>query len=290
MYNKNTDKKYLKSDINTDINAIIESINLSWKPENAKEEILSDINIRLEPGHVYGIIGPNGAGKSSLLRHILAFLQSKKKECMTIGGISVNDYSRKQLAKILSFVPQKTDIDTDFTAEEIVMTGRTPYQNRWNGESKEDKEAVKEAFELTGSSHLADKQFSNLSGGEAQKIIITRAVAQDTPWIILDEPIASLDIKNQIEIMQTLQQLNKEKKVSVLMVLHDINLAGIYCDRLIMLKKGKVLENAKTSICLTEKNLKKLYDIDFFKVEAPDGHIYYLASQPPSTASVKPLT
>ncbi len=255
----------------------IVSNHLTWTPEGAEHPILKDITLTLEPGHIYGIIGPNGAGKSSFLRHVLAFLKTENKESIKIGSVSASDYPRKKLAKLLSFVPQKTDIDTDFTAEEIVMTGRTPYQGRFEGKSFADKEAASRAFSLTKADKLKEKKFAVLSGGEKQKIVIARAVAQTTPWMLLDEPIASLDIKNQIEIMQTLALLNRQEGVSVLMVLHDINLAGNYCDRLIMLKDGQVIAAGDTDICLNEENLHALYDIPFFHVTAPDGRTYFLA-------------
>ena len=268
----------------------IRSVGLTWAPEPGKDPVLKDVSLTLEEGHIYGIIGPNGAGKSSFLKHVLAFLKAKRKSCMLVGEKPVEMYSRRELARLLSFVPQKTDIDTDFTAEEIVKTGRTPYQKRWQPESEEDKRAVERALERTGSKALADRPFSRLSGGEAQKIVIARAVAQAAPWMILDEPISSLDIRNQIEILETLQKLNREEGVSVLMVLHDVNLAGVYCDRLIMLKNGKVLFCGDPREVLTKEHLKELYEIDFTCLSGDDGRQYYLASQPPSTASVKPLT
>ena len=109
----------------------IVSNHLTWTPEGMDHPILKDITLTLEPGHIYGIIGPNGAGKSSFLRHVLAFLKTESKESMKIGDVPADDYPRKKIARLLSFVPQKTDIETDFTAEEIVMTGRTPYQGRF---------------------------------------------------------------------------------------------------------------------------------------------------------------
>ena len=262
------DKKESALGMNSIKSVDIVSNHLTWTPEGIDHPILKDITLTLEPGHIYGIIGPNGAGKSSFLRHVLAFLKTESKESMKIGDVPAADYSRKKLARLLSFVPQKTDLETDFTAEEIVMTGRTPVN---------DKEAVSRAFSLTKADKLKDKKFAILSGGEKQKIVIARAVAQTTPWMLLDEPIASLDIKNQIEIMQTLLELNRQEGVSVLMVLHDINLAGIYCDRLIMLKDGQVIAAGNTNECLCEENLKKLYDISFFHMDTKKGQRYYYA-------------
>lgn len=272
------DKKESALGMNSIKSVDIVSNHLTWTPEGIDHPILKDITLTLEPGHIYGIIGPNGAGKSSFLRHVLAFLKTESKESMKIGDVPAADYSRKKLARLLSFVPQKTDLETDFTAEEIVMTGRTPpYQGRFLGTSVNDKEAVSRAFSLTKADKLKDKKFAILSGGEKQKIVIARAVAQTTPWMLLDEPIASLDIKNQIEIMQTLLELNRQEGVSVLMVLHDINLAGIYCDRLIMLKDGQVIAAGNTNECLCEENLKKLYDISFFHMDTKKGQRYYYA-------------
>lgn len=271
------DKKESALGMNSIKSVDIVSNHLTWTPEGIDHPILKDITLTLEPGHIYGIIGPNGAGKSSFLRHVLAFLKTESKESMKIGDVPADDYPRKKLARLLSFVPQKTDIETDFTAEEIVMTGRTPYQGRFEGTSIGDKEAVYRAFSLTKADKIKDKKFAILSGGEKQKIVIARAVAQTTPWMLLDEPIASLDIKNQIEIMQTLLELNRQEGVSVLMVLHDINLAGIYCDRLIMLKDGQVIAAGNTNECLCEENLKKLYDISFFHMDTKKGQRYYYA-------------
>ena len=270
------DKKESALGMNSIKSVDIVSNHLTWTPEGIDHPILKDITLTLEQGHIYGIIGPNGAGKSSFLRHVLAFLKTESKESMKIGDVPAADYSRKKLARLLSFVPQKTDLETDFTAEEIVMTGRT-YQGRFLGTSVNDKEAVSRAFSLTKANRLKDKKFAVLSGGEKQKIVIARSVAQTTPWMLLDEPIASLDIKNQIEIMQTLLELNRQEGVSVLMVLHDINLAGIYCDRLIMLKDGQVIAAGNTNECLCEENLKKLYDISFFHMDTKKGQRYYYA-------------
>lgn len=268
----------------------INSFKLSWTPQKGGDPVLKDVTLELEPGHIYGIIGPNGAGKSSFLKHVLAFLRGDQEGAVRLGEKPVTSYRRRNLARLLSFVPQQTDIDTDFTAQEVVMTGRTPYQKRWEPESRQDREIVEEAMFLTGSRELSERPFFQLSGGEAQKVIIARAVAQATEWMLLDEPIASLDIRNQLEILETLRMLNRQRNVSVLMVLHDVNLAGSYCDRLIMLKHGQVQCAGSTEDCLTGDNLRELYGIEFTCLTGEDGHRYYLASQPPSTAKVNPLT
>ena len=256
------DKKESALGMNSIKSVDIVSNHLTWTPEGMDHPILKDITLTLEPGHIYGIIGPNGAGKSSFLRHVLAFLKTESKESMKIGDVSAADYSRKKLARLLSFVPQKTDLETDFTAEEIVMTGRTPYQGRFLGTSVNDKEAVSRAFSLTKANRLKDKKFAVLSGGEKQKIVIARSVAQTTPWMLLDEPIASLDIKNQIEIMQTLLELNRQEGVSVLMVLHDINLSARYADYIFAMYQGRLEAQGAPLKIITPGLIKKIYGLD----------------------------
>lgn len=252
-------------------NIVISS--LTWQPAPEKAPVLQEVTLELEPGNIYGIIGPNGAGKTSLLRHILGFL--RERGAVTLGARAIEGYSAKELARELAFVPQRTDIDTDFTAKEVVMTGRNPYQKRFAGESAADRDAVAEALATTGSSHLAQQPFAQLSGGEAQKIIVARAIAQDTPWMLLDEPVASLDIRNQVEILENLKKQNQKTGLSVLMILHDVNLAAAYCHRLIMLKNGRVLRCGQTDGCLTRESLKELYDIEFSCVRGDEGRVWY---------------
>lgn len=254
----------------------IKSKQLSWQPDAGKDPILKDISIMLEPGHVYGIIGPNGAGKSSFLKHLLGLLQVQGKTgAVFIGEKELRAYTAKELARELAFVPQKTDMDTDFTAQEVVMTGRYPYQSRWGGETEKDRLQVKHAMEIAGCLTYAEQPFYQLSGGEAQKVIIARAIAQDTGWVFLDEPVSSLDIRNQIEILRQLMRLNQENGISVVMVLHDVNLAAAYCDRLIMLKAGQVVYAGDTNCALTEERLEELYEIGFFTLRDEKGNPFF---------------
>ena len=239
---------------------------LSWQPKGRGTPVLDRIFLEFEPGFVYGIIGPNGSGKSSLLRHIMGFLPVTRGEVLW-GGRKVSEYSRRQLAKITAYVPQETRLDTDFTAEEVVMTGRNPYQSRFGGADGEDRAWVERALNFTGSTHLADQPFRSLSGGEAQKVIIARAIAQNTPWIVLDEPVSGLDVKNETEILERLKALNRDEKRSILIVLHDINLAARCCDRIVMLKNGTVLFAGDAAQGFSCERLEQLYEIPFEQLE-----------------------
>ena len=245
---------------------------LSWTPDNAGSPVLSDISLTLEEGHMTGIIGPNGSGKSSLLRHILRFLPVREGE-IDLDGKAISTYPRKKLAGKLSFVPQKTWPDTDITAEEMVLTGRNPYISRFGRESAEDVKKAEEAMVMTGTMQFRERNFNSLSGGEAQRVVVARAVAQGTPWMLLDEPVSSLDVRQQLAILESLKALNLGQGISVVIVLHDINLASVWCDRLVMLKEGKLLAAGRTGDVLNREKLKELYGLDFFPAEGEDGFL-----------------
>ncbi len=248
----------------------IESRKLFWTPEGRSDAVLKGLTLTFEAGHMYGIIGPNGSGKSSFLRHVMGFLKVQEGALEWLGK-PVGEYRRRELAKTAAFVPQQTAIDTDFSAYEIVMTGRNPHQKRFQGTSAADRKKAEEALAFTDCSSLKDQPFASLSGGEAQRVIVSRAIAQEAAWMLLDEPIASLDIKNQVELMEGLKRLNQEKGISMVMVLHDLNLAAAYCDRLIMLKQGQVLFAGETKQGMTCDRLFELYGIRFLRAETEDG-------------------
>ena len=243
---------------------------LSWTPQGMSSPVLSDISLELEEGQMTGIIGPNGSGKSSLLRHILRFLPVREGE-IELDGRALAAWSRRKLARELSFVPQQTWLDTDFTAQDLVLTGRSPYIPRFGRESKKDIELAEEAMKLTGTDALAQRSFSSLSGGEAQRVVVARAVAQGTPWMLLDEPVSSLDIRHQLEILKSLAKLNRTQGISVVIVLHDVNLAAAWCSRLVLLKEGRVLDSGESSRVLSAEALRELYGIDFFSMTGEDG-------------------
>lgn len=252
----------------------MESRELTWKPKGRKKEILNHVTLRFEQGQIYGIIGPNGSGKSSFLRHVMGFLPVQEGS-VQLEHKEIGAYRRNDLAKKVAFVPQETRLDTDFSAYDIVMTGRNPYQTRFGGATREDKELVEKALAFTRCEKLSEQSFSSLSGGEAQRVIIARAVAQNTDWMILDEPVASLDIRSQIELMEQLKRLNREKGTSIIMVLHDINLAASYCSRLIMLRDGKVLFAGETEEGMTCERLEALYGIGFCQVDTGERKLFY---------------
>ncbi len=241
---------------------------LIWQPDKNKMPILNEISLSLVEGSFYGIIGPNGAGKTSLAKTLLGFVDNSKGN-VYLDEEEIHSYKRKEIAKKISFLPQTINGNVDFTVYEIVAMGREPYRKQLSPFNSEDLKAVEEAMKFTDCYKLKDMSITCLSGGERQRVAIARTIAQDTPWIILDEPVSSLDVAHQTRLMQMLEKLRTEKKKTIVAILHDINLAAAYCTHLVLMKDGKVYKSGKTEEMLNKENLTYLYDMefDFFQVE-----------------------
>ncbi|MDB2156310.1 ABC transporter ATP-binding protein [Clostridium butyricum] len=235
---------------------------LCWQAEDKEKYILNNISGRFKEGGFYGILGPNGSGKTSLVRHILRFIDVKH-GLICLDNKDIKDYSRKELACSISFVPQNINIDVSFTVYDIVAMGRNPYMKRFQDLSQKDRDLINHAMEVTNCAYLKDKAFSYLSGGEAQRVLVARAIAQDTKYLILDEPISHLDIRYQVELMETLKKLNEEENKTIIAILHDLNLSSAYCKEIFLMKDGKVYVEGSVKDVLTEENLKAVYDINF---------------------------
>ena len=247
---------------------------LCWQPDAECAPVLDQVSLTLEPGHIYGILGPNGAGKSSLLKHILSLLPSK--QTVFFNGEPVERKSSGELAKCFSYVPQDTLVEADFTVEELVLMARSPWLRRFEAPGKRDVKLAEEAMRLTNCLQLKNRSVLRLSGGERQRAAAARAVAQDTKWIFLDEPVSSLDLKHQLELMEILERLCRERCTTVVIILHDINLALHYCDRLILMKEGRLFRCGPTGETATAETLSEVYGLDFAEFTAKDGAKYML--------------
>lgn len=224
------------------------------------DEVLKKIDIDIQKGSFVSILGPNGSGKTTLLKNICNILKPDNGKIL-INNKNVNNIKYKELAKIIAVVHQSSDIQFDFSVFDIVLMGRFPYIGRFKSESKKDIEIAKEAMINTGIWELRDKGINEISGGEKQRVMIARALAQQPEILILDEPISNLDIKYQVGILELCKKLNKEKNLTIIMTLHDINLAGRYSDYLILLDKGKVNIMDTPEKVLTQENISNVYDI-----------------------------
>ncbi len=220
--------------------------------------VFSDLSFAVNTGDFFIIIGPNGSGKTTLLKTIAGILNHKAGH-MNIMGRSILDYSRKELSKKIAFVPQTIPDDFPFTVTELVLMGRSPYLSMLGVEGEKDYEIAGQAIAFTGVAHLAHRKITELSGGERQRVFIARAICQDPQIMLLDEPTASLDLAHQVRIMDLMKKLKEEKNVTVIMVSHDINLAAMYGDRLLLIKNGQKVSLGNPDEVLTVETLEKAY-------------------------------
>lgn len=247
--------------------------NLSWS--YGDEMVLKNIDLTVERGKFYSIIGPNGSGKTTLFKLISNALESK------VGSIYLNDrdlkkYSNRELARLVSTVPQNTAVEFDFSVQDIVMMGRAPYLRRFQSESENDLKIVEKAMEMVDIVCLREKQINGISGGERQRAIIARAIAQSTEIMLLDEPISHIDLRYQIELLDTVKRLNREKGITVVAILHDLNLAAEYSDKLFLINKGEIVAKGKPEEVLTESNIEEVYGLKVNLVENPETKKPYI--------------
>ena len=224
-------------------------------------KVLEDVNLTVEGGDFVGILGPNGSGKTTLLKSISRILKPHK------GTILLNEadiYSLKsvEVAKQMAVVPQDTSIGFNFAALDVVLMGRNPHMKRFQMESEKDMAVARKVMSLTNIWHLAERPINELSGGEKQRVIIARALAQEPKILLLDEPLTHLDIINQLEIMDLVKDLCAKENLIVLAVFHDFNLAARYCNSAIMLKDNKVFSAGSLTDVLTSENIKSVFHVD----------------------------
>ncbi len=249
--------------------------NLEWKPARRKEPVLKNVSAVFRQGEIYGILGANGAGKTSLVRHIMGLLPHTTGTVL-LDGEPLEKYERQELAKNIAFLPQRIAPEADFTVYDVVSMSREPYRKPFAALTRLDCEKINEALALTETEHFADAHISTLSGGELQRVMIARAIAQDTPWIILDEPISSLDIKQQTSFMALVQKLHDENDKTIITILHDLNLAAEFCTQLILMKNGEIISSGLPENVLTQENLQRAFDVAFQFLPVPDREMAYM--------------
>lgn len=219
------------------------------------EKILESVSITVKKRKTVGIIGANGCGKSTLLKNIYRFLKHKNGEII-IDNIELSDYKSKILAKKMAVLAQKQNMNFDFTVEEIIEMGR--YAHHDSLFTFEKKEIIIEALQSVGLEEMKDRSFLTLSGGEMQRVLIARALAQDSDILILDEPTNHLDIKYQIQVMELVKKTEK----TILAVIHDMNIASSYCDYIYGMRNGKIEIEGKPEDVFTKENIKKVFDVE----------------------------
>lgn len=223
--------------------------------------IIQNMNFALREGEWLTVLGPNGSGKSTLISLLLRILEKNQGEIF-YEGKSLEAWERKQLAQRIAVVYQKNEIPFGFSVREIIEMGRYPYQGRWHSLSEHDEEAVSRAVHLTHVEDFLGKNFRELSGGEQQRVLIARAIAQDPEVLILDEPIAHLDLRFQYEVLHLCQKLQREEGLTILSVLHEINMAAEFSDRLLLMNRGRVLAKGTPKEVVKPANIKEAYGIN----------------------------
>ncbi|MBC8433041.1 MAG: ABC transporter ATP-binding protein [Desulfobacterales bacterium] len=232
--------------------------------------ILKNLSFSVQKGDFFIVIGPNGSGKTTLMKVISGILKPQKGN-LEILGRPLRGYTRKALAKTVAFVPQMVSADFPFTVIEVILMGRSPHLGILGLEQEIDLEIAKQAIAFTGVEHLANRKMDQLSGGELQRVFLARAICQEPQIMLLDEPTASLDLAHQGKIMDLMEKLKKEKGVTIVMVSHDVNLAAMYADRLLLLKDGKIVSCGLPGEVLTYQTLEEAYGCKLLVDESPLG-------------------
>lgn len=220
--------------------------------------ILHEVALEVQRGEVVGLIGPNGSGKSTLVRCISGVIRPRRGQ-VTLEGQDALRMPRTDLARTLAVVPQSPQLPEGFTCEDIVLMGRNPHLGLLQGESVRDYAVVREAMAATDCLHLAQQRIGELSGGEQQRVVIARALAQEPRVLLLDEPTTHLDISHQVTVLDIMRRLARGRDLAVLAVFHDLNLAVQYCDRLVLLTEGRVQASGTPNEVVTAENILLAY-------------------------------
>ena len=249
------------------MNILAKDIHLSY----GAREILKGVDIHSENGEFVGLIGPNGSGKSTLLKCIYRILKPNAGQIFLdeedLGTMSVKESARK-----MGVVAQHNYYNFEFTVREVVMMGRAPHKKALERDNARDYEIVEEALKTVGMEGFAQRSFSTLSGGEQQRVILARALAQQTPCLILDEPTNHLDITHQLQLMRIVKNLS----ATVISAIHDLNIAAMFCDRIYALKEGRIIAQGTPREVLTEDFIRQVYQVDAEIAKDSSGQMHIL--------------
>lgn len=235
------------------------------------KRIVSGIDITVGDNEFVGLLGPNGSGKSTILKSFYR-VNKPSSGSLLIDGSNLIKMKPKEVARRLAVVAQDETVEFDFSVREMVMIGRTPHHSAFDRDNEKDREAASQAIERVGCSDLVDRRFNTLSGGEKQRVLIARAVAQGASHLLLDEPTNHLDIRYQIEILELVAGLG----FTVLAALHDLSLAALYCDSVYLMSEGRIIAHGTPSEVITEESVRDAYGADVIIVEHPETRTPHL--------------
>jgi len=235
--------------------------------------VLDGVSATIARGHIVGVLGPNGSGKTTLLRLINGTL-TPLAGAVYLDDRPVHRRSRRELARRMAVVPQETQLAFDYSVLEMVLMGRHPHLGAFQVEGPSDLAIARDALKATGTDHLEHRDFTTLSGGEKQRVIIASALAQAPDLLLLDEPTASLDLGYQLEVSSLLHRLNVERGITMVLSTHDLNVAAALCHELVLIREGRVLASGPTNDVLTPEHVELLYDVEAdVHVHDETGHL-----------------
>jgi iron complex transport system ATP-binding protein len=222
------------------------------------QTVLKGISFAVEQGEFLGILGPNGSGKTTLL-HVISGILPVESGSIEVLGSPLDRLKHKERARNMAVVTQDSEVRFPFTCEEVVRMGRYPHQKRWQLDSIQDEAAVQQAMMLTDTAVLADRLVTAVSGGERQRVGMAKTLAQEAAVLLLDEATSAMDIHRKLQIFKVLKQLHEEEGLTVLAVLHDINLAALFCQRMLFIKDGAVMADGASDVVLIPETIEAVY-------------------------------
>jgi iron complex transport system ATP-binding protein len=238
--------------------------------------IVRDISLSLKPGTITGVIGPNGSGKTTALRLLSGIIPPLSGEVLLGGDRLLSRMKRKEIARHIAMVPQNGGVYQYQTVFQFAIQGRSPHLSLLGFESPTDEQITLEALEMTQLTQYLKARVSEISGGEKQRLLLARALAQQTEILLLDEFTANLDINYQVELLRLVQRITREKNLATLVVSHEINLLGAFCDHLVLMTQGSIRHKGNVQEVLTRENLKQIFGLDFTIRLIPDGTVEVL--------------
>ncbi len=263
----------MKSEVNKVLDCLrISDLSFSYGERPA----LRDISLTVKEGEILGILGPNGAGKTTLLKCLLRTVTPRDGDIELLGK-SISEYDPVELARKVSYVPQETGMPFPFSVFEVVVMGRYPHCAPLTFESASERELVHKILRRTHTEEFADRLFNELSGGEKQRVLLARAIAQDAPLMLLDEPTSNLDIKHMTILLRLLIERREETGMTLIFVTHDLNLATAFADRVALIKQGEIKATGSPSEVLTPARIQSIYDTEVSIVKDPETSVQYFA-------------
>ncbi|MGB9628632.1 MAG: ABC transporter ATP-binding protein [Thermodesulfobacteriota bacterium] len=240
---------------------MLEVRDLHFRHQHSGVDVLKDVTFKADLREVTTILGPNGSGKTTILKCVAGIWKPQKGKVL-FDGKDILSFPSNRRAKIMAIVPQDHEPPFPYTVLDVVLMGRVAHVGLFSSPSRQDYLKAEEVTEVVGITHLRDKAYTNISGGERQLVLVARALAQEAPILLLDEPTSHLDFRNQIIVLSRVREIARQKKITVLMTLHDPNLAMSFSDKAILTYEGSIVSNGLPERVITEENLKRVYGID----------------------------